>query len=60
MRALKENRCNPERIPPDLRYIDRKKVRAATVNTNKIVSLIETETITETNPVLHDAGNLVA
>ena len=35
-----------------LRYIDRKKVRGATVKINKIVSLIKTETITETNSVL--------
>ena len=52
MRVAKEIRYDPERIPPNLRYIDRKKVRAATVNINKIVSLIKTETITETNSVL--------
>ena len=60
MRVAKEIRYDPERIPPNLRYIDRKKVRAATVNINKIVSLIKTETITETNSVLHAAGNVVA
>ena len=57
---VKEIRYAPGRIPPNLRYIDRKKVRAATVNINKIVSLIKTETITETNSVLRAAGNVVA
>ena len=52
MRVAKEIRHDPERIPPNLRYIDRKKVREATVKINKIVSLIKTETITETNSVL--------
>ena len=60
MRVAKEIRYDPERIPPNLRYIDRKKVRAATVNINKIVSLIKTETITETNSVLRAADNVVA
>ena len=60
MRVMKEIRYDPERIPPNLRYIDRKKVRAATVNINKIVSLIKTETITETNSVLRAAGKFVA
>ena len=60
MRVVKEIRYDPERIPPNLRYIDRKKVRAATVNINKIVSLIKTETITETNSALRSAGNIVA
>ena len=60
MRVMKEIRYDPERIPPNLRYIDRKKVRAATVNINKIVSLIKTETITETNSVLRAAGNVAA
>ena len=60
MRVVKEIRFDPERIPPNLRYIDRKKVRAATVNINKIVSLIKTETITETNSALRSAGNIVA
>ena len=48
MRLMKEIRYDPERIPPYLRYIDRKKVREATVNINEIVSLIKIETITET------------
>ena len=59
MRAAKEIRYDPEKIPPNLRYIDRK-VREATVKINKIVSLIKTETITETNSVLRAAGNVVA
>ena len=60
MRVVKEIRYEPEIIPPNLRYIDRKKVRAATVKINKIVSLIKTETITETNSLLHTVGNIVA
>ena len=59
MRVVKEIRYDPERIPPNLRYIDRK-VREATVKINKIVSLIKTETITETNSALRSAGNIVA
>ena len=60
MRVAKEIRYDPERIPPNLRYIDRKKVREAAVKTNKIVCFIKTERITETNSVLHTAGNVVA
>ena len=60
MRVVKEIRYDPERIPPNLRYIDRKKVRAATVNINKIISLIKTKTITGTNSVLRAAGKIVA
>ena len=60
MRVVKEIRYDPERIPPNLRYIDRKKVRAATVKITKIESLIKSEKITETNSVLRAAGNIVA
>ena len=41
MRVVKEIRYDPERIPSNLRYIDRKKVRTTTVKINKIVSLIK-------------------
>ena len=57
---VKEIRYGPGRIPPNLRYIDRKKVRAATVKITKIESLIKSEKITETNSVLRAAGNIVA
>ena len=57
---VKEIRYDPEIIPPNLRYIDRKKFRVATVKINKIVSVIKTETITETNSVLRAAGNVAA
>ena len=60
MRVVKDIRYDPERITSSLRYIDREKVRTATVEINKIVSLIKTETITETNSVLRAAGNIVA
>ena len=60
MRVVKEIRHDPERIPSNLRYIDRKKVGAATVKINKIVSLIKTETITETISVLRPTDNVVA
>ena len=60
MRVVKEIRHDPERIPSNLRYIDRKKVGAATVKINKIVSLIKTETITETNSVLRAVGSIFA
>ena len=60
MRVVKEIRYDPERIPPNLRYTDRKKVRAATAKINKIASLIKTETITKTNSVLRAAVNIVA
>ena len=60
MRVVKEIRYDPERIPFNLRYIDRKKVREATVKIKKIESLIKTETITETNSVLRAADNVVA
>ena len=60
MRVAKEIRYDPERIPFNLRYIDRKKVREATVKIKKIESLIKTETITETNSILRAADNVVA
>ena len=60
MRVAKEIRYDPERIPPNLRYIDGKKVRETTVKINKIVSHIKTENITEINSVLHAADNVVA
>ena len=56
---MKEIRYDPEEILLTLRYIDRKKARAATAKMNKIVSLIKTETITEINSLLA-AGNIVA
>ena len=60
MRVVKEIRYDPKGIPPNLRCIDRKKIRAATVKINKIISLIKAETITEANSVLHATGNIVA
>ena len=60
MRVIKEIIYDSERIPSNLRYIDRKKATSATVKINKIVSLIKTETITVTNSVLSAASNIVA
>ena len=60
MRVTKEIRYDQERIPPNLRYIDRKTVREATVKINKIASFIETETITEANSVFCAGGNVAA
>ena len=59
VRVVKVIRCDLEMISPNLRYVDRS-VRAATVKINKIVSLMKTETITETISVLRAAGNIVA
>ena len=56
----KKTRCDTARIPPNLRYIDRKKVRTAKVMIKIIVSLTITKTITETNSVLRAAGNFAA
>ena len=53
-------RQNPEKIPPNLRYNDRKKVKAATMKVNKVIALVRTESITETNIVLRAAGNVVS
>ena len=60
MRVVKEIRYDPERIPPNLKYIVGKKVRKTTVKINKIVSHIKTENITEINSVLRAADNVVA
>ena len=60
IRVVKEIRYDPERIPSNLGYIDTKKVKAATVKINKIISLIKTETVTETNSILRAARNIVA
>ena len=57
---MKEIRYAPGRISPNLRYIDRKKVRAATVKITKIESLTKSEKITETDSVLRATGNIVA
>ena len=52
MRVAKEIRYGPERIQPNLRYIDETKVRAAIVKINKLESPINIEAITEINSVL--------
>ena len=57
---MSEIRQNAEKIPPNLRYNDRKKVKAATMKVNKVIALIRTESITEINIVLRAAGNVVA
>ena len=59
-KVLNEVRQNPEKISPNLRYNDRKKVKAAKMKVNKVIALIRTESITETNIVLRAAGNVVA
>ena len=51
---------NPDKIPPNLRYSERKKVKAAASKINKIISIITTENITETNTLLKAAANTVA
>ena len=57
-KVLNEIRQNPEKIPSD--HNDRKKVKAATMKFNKVIALMRTESITETNIVLRAAGNVVA
>ena len=59
-KVLNEIRQNSEKIPPNLRYNERKKVKAATMKVNKVIAIIRTESITETNIVLRAAGNIVA
>ena len=59
-KVLNEIRQNPGKIPPNLRYNDRKKVKAATMKVNKVIALITTESITKTNLVLRAASNVVA
>ena len=59
-KALNEIRQNPEKILQNLRCNDRKKVKAATMKVNKVIALIRTESITETNIVLRAASNVVA
>ena len=58
-KVLNEIGQNPDNISPNLRYNDRKKVKAATMKVNKVIALIRTESITETNIVLRAAGNVV-
>ena len=60
MRVVKEIRYDPERIPPNQIYTDRKKVRSATMEINKIACRRKTETITDTNSVLRAADNIAA
>ena len=59
-KVLNEITQNSEKIPPNLRYNERKKVKAATMKVNKVIAIIRTESITETNIVLRAAGNVVA
>ena len=56
----KKTRCDTARVPSNLRYIDRKKVRTAKVMIKNIVSLTITKTFTETNSVLYVSGNFAA
>ena len=60
MRKVKVIRYYPERIPPNPRNFDSKKVRAATVKINKVVSLIKAKTITETYSLIRAVRNIVA
>ena len=52
-------RNNPDKNPPNLRYIERKKVKVATNKINKVISIITTENITETNTLIKAAANCV-
>ena len=53
-------RNSSRKIPPNLRCMDRKKVKQTTNTMNKIIPLLVTETITETNMLIRVAGNVVA
>ena len=53
-------RNNPDKNPPSLRYIERKKVKVATNKINKVIYIITTENITETNTLIKAAANCVA
>ena len=53
-------RNNPDKNPPNLRYIERKKVKVATNKISKVISIIRTENITETNTLIKAAANCVA
>ena len=59
-KMLHEIRNSPKKIPPNLRYMERKKVKAATSRVNKIVPLVVTGTITKTNTALKAAGNVAS
>ena len=59
-KVLNEIRHNPEKNPPNLGYNDRKEVKNATVKVNKVIALIETSSITETNILMRAAANVVA
>jgi len=41
-KLMNEIRQNPEKSPPNLRYSDRKKVKAATMKVNKVLAIIRT------------------
>ena len=47
-------------IPPNLRYIDRKKVAAETQKVNNCLKYITTRNITESNRLVQAAANIVA
>ena len=51
-KMLNKVRDFSHKIPPNLSYVDRKKVKAAVMSVNKIIPLFVTGTITGTNGVL--------
>ena len=57
---LTRMRKEQDDIPPNLRYVDRSKVKATTQKVNQIIQVIETSNITETNRLIIAAANVVA
>ena len=57
---LTRMRKEQDDIPPNLRYVDRAKVKATTQKVNQIIQVIETSNITETNRLIVAAANVVA
>ena len=52
-------KSNPQK-PPNLRNTKRSKLKEAVAEVNSVISLIETQTITETNRLLLTGANVVA
>ena len=57
---LTRMRKEQDDIPPNLRYVDRSKVKAMTQKVNQIIQVVETSNITETNRLIIAAANVVA
>ena len=49
-----------DKTPLNMRHVERKRVKGAMAKINKIISVISTKNILETNRLIREAGNCVS